>query len=46
MFNGEGGEVFAGCFAIFIIVLAVGINIIYLVAMCKIFSKDGYHWAL
>ncbi len=46
MSNGEGGELFAGCFAIVIIALAVGINIIYIVAMCKIFSKAGYHWAM
>jgi hypothetical protein len=46
IFNGEGGEVFAGCFAIFIVVLVLAINILYLVVMCKIFSKAGYHWAL
>lgn len=46
MFSGEGHEVFAGCFAIFILVFVLVINILYLVVMCKIFSKAGYHWAL
>lgn len=46
MFNGDGAPVFAGCFAVFIIALAIVINILFLIAMCKIFSRAGYHWAL
>jgi hypothetical protein len=46
MFDGNDAPVFAGCFAIFIIVLVLAINILYLVVICKIFSKAGYHWAM
>ncbi len=26
--------------------LALALNILYVVAFCKIFSKAGYHWAM
>lgn len=46
MHGGQTAPVWAGCFAIFIVLFALSINIIYLIAMCKIFSKAGYHWAM
>lgn len=33
---------------IFLVVglLALALNVLYVVAFCKIFSKAGYHWAM
>ncbi len=33
-------------FTCFIIFLAVALNILYVIAFCKIFQKAGYNWAL
>jgi magnesium-transporting ATPase (P-type) len=33
-------------FIIFIIFFGVALNILYVIAFCKIFSKAGYNWAL
>jgi len=46
MHGGEAAPVWAGCFIIFVVLFALGINIIFLIAMCRIFSKAGYHWAM
>lgn len=38
--------VFSGCFIIVIVLIALALNIAYIVAFCKICSKAGYSWAL
>ena len=38
--------VFSFCFVGVIILIALAINIIYVIAFCKIFAKAGYSWAL
>lgn len=38
--------VFGLCFIGVIILIVLAINIIYVIAFCKIFAKAGYHWAL
>jgi UPF0716 family protein affecting phage T7 exclusion len=37
---------FGLCFFGVIILIALAINIVYVIAFCKIFAKAGYHWAL
>lgn len=34
------------CFIAVIILMALAINIVYVIAFCKIFAKAGYSWAL
>jgi hypothetical protein len=46
MHGGQTAPVWAGCFMIFVILFALGMNILMLIAMCKIFAKAGYHWAM
>lgn len=38
--------VFGFCFIGVIVLISLAINIIYVIAFCKIFAKAGYHWAL
>ena len=38
--------VFGFCFIGVVILIALAVNIIYVIAFCKIFGKAGYHWAL
>ncbi len=40
------GAVFGGIILLVIILIGLAINILYVVAYCKIFSKAGYHWAM
>ena len=35
-----------GCFMIVMILLSLAINVLYVIAFCKIFGKAGFHWAL
>ena len=35
-----------GCFMLAMIFISLLINILYVIAFCKIFGKAGYHWAL
>ncbi len=46
MHGGEAAPVWAGCFMIFVILFALCITIVFMIAMCKIFAKAGYHWAM
>jgi len=38
--------IFGLCFMGVVILVALAINIIYVIAFCKIFAKAGYSWAL
>lgn len=38
--------VFAGCFLLFVILIAVAINLVTIIAFCRIYSRAGYPWAM
>ena len=37
---------FSICFVLAIVLISLVLNVLYVIAFCKIFGKAGYHWAM